>query len=77
VAIDGLMQDKTQVDSDLKNKSAKRSNARKFLYATEAMYSKKDRWLHQFIEKEFLIQKGAIHGAYHGGNLAGDAFLKS
>jgi len=76
VEIDDLMRDKRQVDSELKNESAKLSKARKLLYAAEARYSKKDRWLRQFIEEEFLIPKGVIRGAYHGGDLTGGAVKK-
>ncbi len=74
--IDSLMRDKRQVDSDMKNQSAKLSDARKLLYAAEARYSKKDRWLRQFIEEEFLIPKGVVRGAYHGGDLTGGAVKK-
>ncbi len=76
VEIDNLMRDKKQVDSDLKNESAKLSEARKMLYAAEARYSKKDRWLRQVIEEEFLIPKGIVRGAYHGGDLTGGAVKK-
>jgi len=37
---------------------------------------KRDRWLYQFIEEEFLIPKGVVCGAYHGGDLTGSAVKK-